>query len=59
MAIYWGPTGRILHYHVSDGELYWLALLQAPPRYPDVPGERQAEAIRRFRGWPAHVPGCW
>lgn len=55
MAIYWGPTGRILHYHVSDGELYWLALLQAPSRYPDVPGERQAEAIRRFRGWPAHV----
>lgn len=55
MVIYWGPTGRILHYHVSDGELYWLALLQSPQGYPDVPGQRQAEAIRRFRGWPAHI----
>lgn len=55
MVIYWGPTGRILHYHVSDGRLYWLALMQAPQGWPDDPGHRQEEVIRRFRGWPAQV----
>lgn len=57
MAIYWGPKGRIVHYHVSAGRLYWLAMPTAPPRFPDRTGRRKSEVLRRYQGWPTHLLG--
>lgn len=55
MIIHWGRGARLLHYHVSDGRLYWLALVRAEQGLPDHPGERKQEVSRVFRGWPAQV----
>lgn len=55
MCIYWGPGARILHYHVSDQRLYWLALVKSPPRQIDPEGRRRAAVTERFRGWPRQI----
>lgn len=57
MRIYWGPGARILHYHVSDQRVYWLALAKAPPRQKDPEGGRKAAVTKRYRGWPRHIQG--
>lgn len=57
MIIYWGRGARILHYRVSDGRLYWLALVRAPEGLPDQVGRRKAAVTEVFRGWPAEVQG--
>ena len=51
MRIYWGPGARILHYHVTDQRVYWLAMAKAPPRVPDPPEGRKAAVQARYRGW--------
>ncbi|MEU6584208.1 FAD-dependent monooxygenase [Nocardia sp. NPDC046763] len=55
MRIYWGPGARILHYNVSGGRLYWLALVKSPPRVPDPAEGRKAAVLEVYRGWPAHI----
>ncbi|HEX2141178.1 MAG TPA: FAD-dependent monooxygenase [Candidatus Limnocylindria bacterium] len=55
MWIYWGPGARILHYHVSDQRVYWLAMAKAPARTPDPPEGRKAAALARYRGWASPV----
>lgn len=55
MWIYWGPGARILHYHVTDKRLYWLALAKAPEGEEDPPeGHRQA-VLDRYHGWPEPI----
>lgn len=55
MIIYWGRGARLLHYGVSDNQVYWLALVKAPERSADVRGERKQAVQEIFRGWPASV----
>lgn len=55
MRIYWGRGARILHYHVGDGQLYWLALVKSPPRVPDPAAGRKAAVQEVYRGWPGHI----
>ncbi len=51
MRIYWGAGARILHYHVTDQRVYWLAMAKSPPRVPDPSEGRKAAALERYRGW--------
>lgn len=55
MWIHWGPGARILHYHVSDQRVYWLALAKAPPRGEDSEGGRKAAVLERYGGWPEAI----
>jgi 2-polyprenyl-6-methoxyphenol hydroxylase-like FAD-dependent oxidoreductase len=56
MWIYWGPGARILHYHVSDQRVYWLAMARAPAGEADPPTGRKAAVGHRYRGWPDPIP---
>lgn len=55
MRIYWGPGARILHYHVSDQKLYWLALVKSPPRVQDPASGRKSAVLDVYQGWPDHI----
>ena len=55
MWIHWGRGARILHYHVSDGRVYWLAMVRAPQGGTDPPAGHRDAVMRHYRGWPEPI----
>jgi 2-polyprenyl-6-methoxyphenol hydroxylase-like FAD-dependent oxidoreductase len=49
--LHWGRGARFLFFYLGGGQLYWAALVKAPPGGLDPEGGHKAAVLEHFRGF--------
>lgn len=55
LPITYGPGQRFAYYRVSQSQIYWFAVANAPEGEKDPEGRRRESLLVRFRGWPKPI----
>jgi 2-polyprenyl-6-methoxyphenol hydroxylase-like FAD-dependent oxidoreductase len=51
MRVFWGRGARMVHYRVTGGRMYWLALARGHAEGGHRAGGRKAPLLHRYAGW--------